>query len=87
MSWKQLPSEVNNILLLWHHFGPGSLAFRLSYASRRRTGLLRRQLPARFADWDIVPNPFACPTVPSGASRVRRHYRMATEDSYSLGWR
>ncbi|MCA9027555.1 MAG: alginate lyase family protein [Planctomycetaceae bacterium] len=38
---------------LWRHFGPGWLMFRAGYALRRRSGLMRRSLPA--SSWDAQP--------------------------------
>lgn len=38
---------------LWHHFGPAWLIYRLVYAWRLRSGLLRWQIPARA--WDAQP--------------------------------
>lgn len=38
---------------MWHYFGPGWLAYRLSYAARLRVGLLRRQMSAK--DWEAQP--------------------------------
>src|SRR5437660_2026904 len=38
---------------MWRYFGPEWLAFRLSYAARARTGLLRRRMPV--TAWDEQP--------------------------------
>lgn len=39
-------TKVALVCQLWRYFGPAWLAYRLGYAARTRTGLLRRQLPA-----------------------------------------
>lgn len=44
---------VRYVPQLWRCLGPGWLAYRLSYAARMRTGLLRRQMPA--TDWSAHP--------------------------------
>lgn len=45
--------RVQHVHQLWRHFGPEWLAYRLSYAARMRTGMLRRKLPA--TDWTAQP--------------------------------
>lgn len=53
-------SSVNNVLdrvqylhQLWRHLGPEWLAYRVGYAARMRTGLLRRKMPA--TEWEEQP--------------------------------
>ena len=46
-------ARLNNTVQLLRHFGPGWLMFRVGYALRRRSGMLRRTLPA--TTWDRQP--------------------------------
>ena len=46
-------SRVQQLHQLWQHLGPEWLAYRLSYATRMRTGALRRKMPA--TDWNDQP--------------------------------
>jgi hypothetical protein len=45
--------RVQQLHQLWQHLGPEWLAYRLSYATRMRTGALRRKMPA--TDWNDQP--------------------------------
>ena len=45
-----LNKSLQTTVHLWRHFGPGWLMFRAGYALRRRSGLMRRSLPA--TSWD-----------------------------------
>ncbi len=45
--------KARQIQQLWQHFGPEWLAYRLTYATRLRTGMLRRSIPA--TDWPSQP--------------------------------
>ncbi len=45
--------RVQQLHQLWQHLGPEWLAYRLGYATRIRTGALRRKMPA--TDWDEQP--------------------------------
>jgi hypothetical protein len=45
--------RVQQLHQLWQHLGPEWLAYRLSYATRIRTGALRRKMPA--TDWNEQP--------------------------------
>ena len=45
--------RVRHLHQMWRHFGPEWLAFRLGYATRMRTGLMRRRTPA--TDWTAQP--------------------------------
>lgn len=45
--------RVQQIHQLWRHLGPEWLASRVSYATRLRTGALRRTMPA--SDWEEQP--------------------------------
>jgi len=45
--------RVQQLHQLWQHLGPEWLAYRLSYATRVRTGSLRRKMPA--TDWTEQP--------------------------------
>jgi asparagine synthase (glutamine-hydrolysing) len=46
-------NKVRQAHQIWQHLGPEWLAYRLSYAARMRTGMLRRKLPA--TDWTAQP--------------------------------
>jgi hypothetical protein len=45
--------KISRFQQLWHYWGPSWLAYRVGYALRLRTGLVRRQLPA--TDWADQP--------------------------------
>jgi hypothetical protein len=45
--------RVQQLHQLWQHLGPEWLAYRLGYATRMRTGALRRKMPA--TDWNEQP--------------------------------
>ena len=45
--------RVQQLHQLWQHLGPEWLAYRLSYATRMRTGALRRKMPA--TEWNDQP--------------------------------
>jgi heparinase II/III-like protein len=45
--------RVSQFQQLWRHFGPEWLAYRVGYATRMRTGALRRTMPA--GDWNEQP--------------------------------
>ncbi len=45
--------RVQQLHQMWQHLGPEWLAYRLSYATRMRTGALRRKMPA--TDWNDQP--------------------------------
>ncbi len=45
--------RVQQLQQLWQHLGPEWLAYRLRYATRMRTGALRRKMPA--TDWNEQP--------------------------------
>lgn len=45
--------QVRHLQALWRSFGPQWLAYRVGYAVRLRTGLVRRQTP--ITDWDAQP--------------------------------
>ena len=48
-----LKAPLNTTVHLLRHFGPGWLMFRLGYAFRQRSGVLRRTLPA--TSWEDQP--------------------------------
>ena len=54
---------------LWRHFGPEWLAYRMLYAARLRSGLLRRRMPA--LDWQEQP-----------LSRLVKDSKLAEPESY-----
>jgi len=45
--------RVHQLHHLWRHLGPDWLAYRVGYAARMRTGVLRRKMPA--TEWEDQP--------------------------------
>ncbi|MEN3334562.1 MAG: hypothetical protein V7641_3927 [Blastocatellia bacterium] len=45
--------QISRARQLWQHFGPQWLAYRVGYAARLRTGMMRRRLPAH--EWQAQP--------------------------------
>lgn len=45
--------RIQRLHQMWRHLGPEWLAYRIGYAARMRTGVLRRKMPA--TEWDDQP--------------------------------